>query len=136
MLFTSDNGPWRSQGKDGGVAGPLRGGKTSTWEGGVREPTIVRWPGKIPAGTSCDAVMSEMDVLPTLVKLAGGKVPGDRTIDGRDIWPLLSGPEPAVAPRGPLLFQRQSAGGRPCGALEAGYRRNRSNTASTSRSGP
>ena len=55
VLFTSDNGPWRSQGKDGGVAGPLRGGKASTWEGGVREPTIAWWPGKIPAGTACDA---------------------------------------------------------------------------------
>ena len=72
VLFTSDNGPWRSQGKDGGVAGPLRGGKGSTWEGGVREPTIAWWPGKIAAGTVCDAMMSEMDVLPTLVKLAGG----------------------------------------------------------------
>ena len=91
VLFTSDNGPWRSQGKDAGVAGPLRGGKASTWEGGVREPTIARWPGKIPAGTSCDAMLSEMDVLPTLVKLAGGAVSGDRKIDGLDIWPLLSG---------------------------------------------
>ncbi len=91
VLFTSDNGPWRSRGKDGGVAGPLRGGKSSTWEGGVREPTIAWWPCKVPAGTSCDAMMSEMDVLPTLVKLAGGEVPGDRVIDGRDIWPLLSG---------------------------------------------
>ena len=91
MLFTSDNGPWRSEGPNGGVAGPLRGGKTSTWEGGVREPTIARWPGKIAPGTSCDAVMSEMDVLPTLVKLAGGRPTADRVIDGKDIWPLLSG---------------------------------------------
>jgi arylsulfatase A-like enzyme len=91
VLFTSDNGPWRSQGKDGGVAGPLRGGKTSTWEGGVREPTIARWPGRIAAGTVCDAMMSEMDVLPTLVKLAGGAAPRNHVIDGKDIWPLLSG---------------------------------------------
>ena len=91
VLFTSDNGPWRSQGKKDGVAGPLRGGKASTWEGGVREPTIARWTGRIPAGTVCDAMMSEMDVLPTLVKLAGGEPPGDRVIDGKDIWPLLSG---------------------------------------------
>ncbi len=91
VLFSSDNGPWRSKGKDGGVAGPLRGGKTSTWEGGVREPTIAWWPGKIPADTFCDAMMSEMDVLPTFVNLAGGEAPRDRVIDGRDIWPLLSG---------------------------------------------
>jgi arylsulfatase A-like enzyme len=91
VLFTSDNGPWLTQGKDGGVAGPLRGGKGSTWEGGVREPTIAWWPGRIAAGTACDAMMSEMDVLPTLLKLAGGTLPGDRVIDGRDIWPLLTG---------------------------------------------
>ena len=91
MLFTSDNGPWLIMGPRGGVAGPLRNGKGTTWEGGVREPTIAWWPGKIPAGTSCDAPMSEMDVLPTLVKLAGGEVPADRKIDGKDIWPLLAG---------------------------------------------
>ncbi len=91
VLFTSDNGPWRCKGKDAGVAGPLRGGKSSTWEGGVREPTIAWWPDRIPAGTVCDAMASEMDVLPTLVKLAGGAVPSHRVIDGRDIWPLLSG---------------------------------------------
>jgi arylsulfatase A len=91
VLFTSDNGPWLTQGKNGGLAGPLRGGKGSTWEGGMREPTIARWPGKIPAGTVCDAMASEIDVLPTLVNLAGGEVPTDRAIDGKDIWPMLSG---------------------------------------------
>jgi len=91
VLFTSDNGPWLTQGKRGGVAGPLRGGKGSTWEGGMREPTVAWWPGKISAGSVCDAPMSEIDVLPTLVKLAGGTVPTDRKIDGKDIWPLLSG---------------------------------------------
>ena len=54
-VFTSDNGPWLIQGKNGGVAGPLRGGKGTTWEGGMREPTIAWWPGKIAAGTVCDA---------------------------------------------------------------------------------
>jgi arylsulfatase A-like enzyme len=91
VLFTSDNGPWLTQGKNGGVAGPLRGGKGSTWEGGMREPTIAWWPDKIPAGTVCDAPASEIDVLPTLVRLAGGDVPTDRVIDGRDIWPLMAG---------------------------------------------
>jgi arylsulfatase A-like enzyme len=91
VLFTSDNGPWLSKGKAGGVAGPLRGGKGSTWEGGMREPTIAWWPGRIAPGTACDAPMSEIDVLPTAVKLAGGTVPTDRKIDGKDIWPLLSG---------------------------------------------
>jgi arylsulfatase A len=91
VLFTSDNGPWLMQGKNGGTAGPLRGGKGTTWEGGVREPTIAWWPGRIAAGTECNALASEMDVLPTLVRLAGGNVPADRKIDGKDIWPLLSG---------------------------------------------
>ena len=91
VLFTSDNGPWMTQGKNGGVAGPLRGAKGTTWEGGMREPTIAWWPGKIAANTACDAPMSEMDVLPTLVTLAGGQVPTDRKIDGKDIWPLLFG---------------------------------------------
>jgi arylsulfatase A-like enzyme len=91
VLFTSDNGPWIFMGKNGGVAGPLRGGKGTTWEGGMREPTIAWWPGKIAAGSACDAPLSEIDVLPTVVKLAGGAVPTDHAIDGKDIWPLLSG---------------------------------------------
>jgi arylsulfatase A-like enzyme len=91
VIFTSDNGPWLVKGKDAGVAGPLRGGKGSTWEGGMREPTIAWWPGKIAPSTACDAPVSEIDVLPTLVKLAGGEVPTDRVIDGKDIWPLLAG---------------------------------------------
>ncbi len=91
VLFTSDNGPWHVKGKDSGVAGPLRGHKGSTWEGGMREPTIAWWPGKIAPGSLCDAPLSEIDVLPTLVKLAGGQVPADRKIDGKDFWPLLSG---------------------------------------------
>ena len=91
VLLTSDNGPWLLMGDKGGVAGPLRGGKGTTWEGGMREPTIAWWPGRIAAGSTCDAPLSEIDVLPTLVKLAGGAVPTDRAIDGKDIWPVLSG---------------------------------------------
>ena len=91
VLFTSDNGPWLSQGKRGGVAGPLRNGKFTTWEGGEREPTIAWWPGQIAAGTVSDAVLSNIDVLPTVVRLADGEVPPDNVIDGKDIWPVLSG---------------------------------------------
>ena len=91
VVFTSDNGPWLTQGKDSGEAGPLRGGKGSTWEGGVREPTIALWPGKIAPGSACDAVAGTIDFLPTFVKLAGGSVPTDRKIDGKDIAPLLLG---------------------------------------------
>ena len=91
VIFSSDNGPWLTQGTNGGIAGPLRGGKGGTYEGGVREPTIAWWPGQVPAGRVCDAVAGNIDLLPTFVTLAGGTVPADRTIDGRDLAPLLLG---------------------------------------------
>jgi len=91
VIFTSDNGPWLTQGKNGGEAGPLRGGKGGTYEGGVREPTIAWWPGHVAPGSACDAVAGNIDLLPTFVKLAGGTVPADRTIDGADLSPLLLG---------------------------------------------
>ena len=91
VVFSSDNGPWLTQGKNGGEAGPLRGGKGGTFEGGVREPTIAWWPGRIEPGAATDAVAGNIDLLPTFVKLAGGTVPTDRKIDGADISPLLFG---------------------------------------------
>ena len=91
IIFSSDNGPWLSQGTNAGNAGPLRGGKGGTYEGGVREPTLAWWPGKVPAGSVCDAVAANFDLLPTFVKMAGGTVPADRKIDGKDISPLLLG---------------------------------------------
>jgi len=91
VVFTSDNGPWLTKGADGGSAGPLRGGKGSTWEGGVREPTIAWWPGRVPAGSVNDAVAGTIDLLPTFVSLAGGTVPASPVIDGRDITSILLG---------------------------------------------
>jgi arylsulfatase A len=91
VIFTSDNGPWLIKGSDGGSALPLRGGKGSTWEGGVRVPTIAWWPGKIAPSSVCDAVAGTIDLLPTAVSIAGGTVPGEPVIDGRDISPLLFG---------------------------------------------
>ncbi len=91
VIFTSDNGPWLIKEKDSGSAGPLRGGKGSTWEGGVRVPTLAWWPGKIAPGSAVDAVAGTIDLLPTAVTLAGGKVPEQPIIDGRDISPLLFG---------------------------------------------
>ncbi|QDT08292.1 sulfatase-like hydrolase/transferase [Stieleria marina] len=85
VMFTSDNGPAN------GKATPLRGKKGSTFEGGMREPTVIRWPGKISAGQVNDEIMTAMDLLPTFAKLAGAKIPTDRTIDGKDIWPTLTG---------------------------------------------
>lgn len=88
VIFTSDNGPAI------GRAGPLKGRKGSTHEGGMREPTVIRWPGKIPAGKSNDELMTTMDLLPTFAKLAGGDIPDDRVIDGKDIWQTLTGDSP------------------------------------------
>ncbi len=91
VIFTSDNGPWLIKGADGGSAGPLRGGKGSTWEGGVRVPTLAWWPSKIAPGSVCDAVAGTIDVLPTCLKIAGAEVPAPPVIDGRDLSPLLFG---------------------------------------------
>lgn len=90
VIFASDNGPWLSYGIDGGSAGPLRAGKGTVYEGGIRVPAIFWWPGKIPSGRNTDVIAGTLDLLPTLAGLAGGKVPTDRVIDGRDIWPVLS----------------------------------------------
>jgi arylsulfatase A len=94
VIFTSDNGPWASKGAAGGVSGPLRGSKGCTLEGGVREPTIAWWPGRVEAGSGCDAVCGTTDVLPTFVALGGadgGKPVPWVKIDGKDISPVLLG---------------------------------------------
>jgi len=93
VIFTSDNGGIKGlPGVKGAPSNaPLHGYKGSTWEGGLRESSMAWWPGKIVAGSTSDAMLSEMDVLPTVVHLAGGEVPTDRKIDGLDMWPVLSG---------------------------------------------
>ncbi len=91
IVFTSDNGPWLPYGIDGGSAGPLRGGKGSEFEGGMRVPGIFWWPGKIPAGNRTSEIAANMDLLPTVAELADVELPEERTLDGRSLWPLLSG---------------------------------------------
>jgi arylsulfatase A-like enzyme len=98
VIFTSDNGPWLSYGDHGGSAGPLREGKGTMFEGGVRVPCIMRWPGKIPAASATNEFAATIDVLPTIAKLVGTKLPADRMIDGKDIWPLMSGQPGAKSP--------------------------------------
>ncbi len=88
VVFTSDNGPWAGYGIDAGSAGLLRGSKGTVYEGGIRVPAIMRWPGRIPAGSVTSEIASIMDIFPTLARLAGGEPPRDRTIDGRDLRPL------------------------------------------------
>jgi arylsulfatase A len=95
VIFTSDNGPALGKGRHGGSPGPLRGGKHSTWEGGVRVPFIARWPGHIPEGTVRPGISSLMDLYVTLIRLAGGQPPADRPIDGDDITAFLEGKGPS-----------------------------------------
>ncbi|MBI3849385.1 MAG: sulfatase [Verrucomicrobia bacterium] len=97
VIFTSDNGPWLLYGDHAGTALPLREGKGTTFDGGLREPCIMRWPGKIPAGTVCHEVAATMDILPTVAKLAGADLPKHK-IDGLDLWPLMSGQPGAKSP--------------------------------------
>ena len=104
VIFTSDNGPWLSYGNHAGTALPLREGKGTTWDGGQREPCIMRWPGKIPAGAVCTDLAATIDILPTLAGLAGAEVPGDRIIDGKDIWPLMAGEPNAKSPHEAYYF--------------------------------
>ncbi|MDA8634481.1 sulfatase-like hydrolase/transferase [Verrucomicrobiales bacterium] len=90
VVFTSDNGPGGA-----GSAGPLSGGKFGTMEGGHHVPGIFRWPGQIPAGQVSDVTLTSMDLLPLFCGLAGVDQPGDRKIDGAEIFPILSGRETA-----------------------------------------
>jgi arylsulfatase len=97
VMFSSDNGPCYQ-----GSPGRLRGRKTTTYEGGVREPFIARWPGHIPAGKTSDAVASMLDIFPTVTRQIGGTLP-EKPLDGIDIWPILSGEEKAIE-RDALLY--------------------------------
>jgi arylsulfatase A len=89
VIFTSDNGPWLVKNIVGGCAGLLKDGKNSTWEGGVREPGIAWWPGKIKAGQTTHHVASTLDLFPTITKLAGVTDYKDRLTDGFDLSPIL-----------------------------------------------
>jgi arylsulfatase A len=96
VLFTSDNGPWLTQNLNGGSAGLLRGGKGSTWEGGMREPCLACWPGTIPAGRVCTDLAATLDVFPMCLGLAGVPLPSDREMDGVDLLPVLCGTGPGA----------------------------------------
>ena len=103
VIYTTDNGPWNQKkyrawekghpprAKFWGDAGPLRNGKGSNYEAGVRVPAIVRWPGKVKAGAESDAIFATLDFLPTFATLCGFDVPNDRQIDGVDQTALLLG---------------------------------------------
>jgi arylsulfatase A len=93
VVFTSDNGPWLSYGEHSGSAAPLREGKGTSWDGGIRVPCLMRWPGRIPPGTECKELCGTFDLLPTIAALTAAILP-DKKIDGRDISRLLTdGPD-------------------------------------------
>ncbi|MCX8155412.1 MAG: sulfatase [Verrucomicrobiae bacterium] len=106
VIFSSDNGPWLSYGNHSGSAGPLREGKGTVWEGGVRVPGLMRWPGRIPAGQVCTQPAMTLDLLPTIARLAGAALPTNK-IDGQDIWPLMAGHPGAVSPHEAYYFYYQ-----------------------------
>jgi len=112
VVFTSDNGPWLSYGDHAGGTGGFREGKGTTFEGGVRVPCVMRWPGVIPAGSICTEPAMTIDVLPTFAGLIEAELPG-HTIDGRDIWPLIVGEPGAASPHESYVFYYRQ------GALEA-----------------
>jgi arylsulfatase A len=97
VILSSDNGPWLSYGDHGGSAGPLREGKGTAWEGGTRVCGLMRWPGKIPAGTTSDAMMMTIDLLPTIAATLGADLP-KHDIDGKNVWPLITGGPDAKNP--------------------------------------
>ena len=98
VMFSSDNGPWYQ-----GSPGALRGRKGSTYEGGVREPFLARFPGRIPKGLVCKGVSGTVDILPTVARLTGAPLP-KAPLDGIDIWPLLTGEQQSLEREALLYF--------------------------------
>ena len=103
IIFISDNGPWLSYGDHGGSTGPLREGKGTTFEGGVRVPCIMRWVGTIPPGSVCRQPMMTIDLLPTIARFIGADLP-PRNIDGRDASALVLATPGAPSPQQSYFF--------------------------------
>ncbi|MEO0470943.1 MAG: sulfatase [Bacteroidota bacterium] len=102
VIFTSDNGPWLSYGEHAGSAHPLREGKGTAWEGGQREPCIIRYPKQIPAGKEIDVPMMAIDILPTIAALTNAQLP-PKKIDGKDVWDIWTG-KTQVSPQEAYYF--------------------------------
>lgn len=105
VVFTSDNGPWLIFNEHGGSAGLLRGGKGGTYEGGMREPTLFWWPGRIKPGIVTD-LGATLDLFPTICKLANVSLPTDRIYDGYDISPVITGI--GKSPRDVVFYYRDT----------------------------
>lgn len=102
ILFASDNGPWLSYGNHAGSALPLREGKGTTFDGGIRVPFLATWPGIIPEGLEISTPAMTIDLFPTLAGLIGAELPA-HAIDGKDIWPLITG-ESTTSPQEAYFF--------------------------------
>ncbi|MFN3168996.1 MAG: sulfatase [Phycisphaeraceae bacterium] len=103
VIFATDNGPWKPFRQNGGSSGPLRGAKGQNWEGGQRVPCVVRWPGKVPAGTVCRELTRSIDLMPTIAELTGGAL-SDKKIDGGSIAGLLMGKPGATSASDTFLY--------------------------------
>lgn len=104
LVFTSDNGPVPQA---GGSAGPLRGRKSQTWEGGQRVPCIVSWPNGIPGNTVSSEMVSTLDLFPTFAQIIGVELPAEHILDGRDVTSLLENPQEAqLAPHDFYFYSR------------------------------
>ena len=118
VVYTSDNGPWKLKGNAtdkvkgnmnrniGGSALPLKGYKFSKNEGGMRVPTVMWWPGRIPAGKDCGEVTGTIDLLPTIAAISGACLPANK-IDGKSILPLLEGETDAKSPHDAYFYRTQ-----------------------------
>ena len=118
VLFTSDNGPAITGVHPHGSAGPLRDKKSYLYEGGIRVPGIIRWPGHVQPGTTSDTPVSGVDLLPTLCAITDVPVPDDRAIDGTNILPVLKGK--SIERETPLYWQFNRARGEPKVAMRIG----------------
>jgi len=103
VIFASDNGPEFVRAWDG-WAGPWKGQYFTAWEGGIRVPFMIRWPGKVPAGRVSDEIVHAVDLFPTLAKLGGAEVPKDRPIDGVDQSDFFTGKREKSAREGILIW--------------------------------
>lgn len=108
VIFTSDNGPWLNYGDHAGSSGGFREGKGTSFEGGQRVPAIIRWPGVVPAGRVSNKLLSNIDVLPTLVKLTGAQSPKEK-IDGIEFVDLLKGDDSKTPRENFLYYYRKNS---------------------------
>lgn len=103
VWFMSDNGPWLIKKEEGGSSGIFRDGKGSTWEGGMRVPCFVSWPETIQPQTN-DNIVNAMDVYATCITLAGGKIPVDRVVDGKNVSAYLNGDKTEIKENTPFFY--------------------------------